>query len=385
MESVAGRPIRISAPSQSVGPTGISDLPEYDGGPRTHPAHRGMPLPVNRRRRRFPFIFLIAVGLVLGTTLGIAAAGVDPRASLLALLPGSSGAGSSAGSGGSSAAPAPVAPFPTLTAGGPSLSGGASNAAPSGTLATTGGPASTPSPGTTAEASPSIPASSGSPSPSPVPSATGGPLTVPATVRTTPRVLYHGDRHRREVALTFDDGYSPTALRQILGILKREKVVATFFPYGWAVHQDPAGWHTVVSDGYPIGNHTLRHVILTTLTAEQVTTEMTRGRRTIDLYSDGRSANFMRPPGGAFNAITAKAVLKAGYPTIVMWDVDTFDWQGPSAATITARAIRGTNGSIVLMHSGPSNTPKALPAIIANYRARGFTFVTVSEILAEQP
>ena len=194
--------------------------------------------------------------------------------------------------------------------------------------------------------------------------------------------VYNGSRAKKVVALTFDDGYNPVALRQILAILKRENIVATFFPYGWAVHKDPAGWKMVVAAGYPIGNHTLSHATLTTLPPDQVTTEMVRGHRTIDLYSGGKSINLMRPPGGAFNAVTAKAIAKAGYHTIVMWDVDTFDWQGPSAATILARAIRGTNGSIVLMHSGPLNTPKALPAIIANYRARGFTFVTVPQLLA---
>jgi peptidoglycan/xylan/chitin deacetylase (PgdA/CDA1 family) len=184
------------------------------------------------------------------------------------------------------------------------------------------------------------------------------------------------------VALTFDDGYSPVALRQILAILKREHVTATFFPYGWAVHNDPAGWKMVVAAGYPIGNHTQSHAILTRLTPQQVTSEMVRGHHTIDVYSGGTSINLMRPPGGAFNALTAKAIAKAGYNTIVMWDVDTSDWQGPSPATIFARAVRGTNGSIVLMHSGPPNTPKALTRIIANYRARGFAFVTIPELLA---
>jgi len=108
---------------------------------------------------------------------------------------------------------------------------------------------------------------------------------------------------------------------------------------------------------------------------------MIRGRKTIDLYSGGKSLNLMRPPGGNFNAATAKAIKAGGYDIMVLWDVDTFDWQGPSAETIYQRAIKGTNGSIVLMHAGPLNTPKALPRIIANYRARGFSFVTVPQLI----
>ncbi|MEO6715110.1 MAG: polysaccharide deacetylase family protein [Mycobacteriales bacterium] len=201
---------------------------------------------------------------------------------------------------------------------------------------------------------------------------------------TTARAIYNGSRANRVVALTFDDGYSPVALRQILAILKREHVAATFFPYGWATSNDPPGWKMVTAAGFPIGNHTLTHATLTSLTPAEVTEQMMRGRRTIDLYSGGKSGNYMRPPGGAFNAPTSRAIAKAGYPVIVLWDVDTFDWQGPSVATITTRAIRGTNGSIVLMHSGPPSTSKALPAIIANYRSRGFTFVTIPELLGIQ-
>jgi peptidoglycan-N-acetylglucosamine deacetylase len=224
----------------------------------------------------------------------------------------------------------------------------------------------------------------GSPAATPSPSASSGTAAPSSAVTTAPqaKAVYNGSRAKKVVALTFDDGYNPTALRQILAILKREHVTATFFPCGWAVHADPVGWHMVVEAGFPIGNHTLTHATLTQLTPDQVTSELVRGHRTIDLYSGGKSVALMRPPGGAWNAETARASAKAGYQTIVMWDVDTFDWQGPSAATILARAIKGTNGSIVLMHAGPLNTPKALPAIIANYRARGFTFVTVPQLLA---
>ncbi len=89
----------------------------------------------------------------------------------------------------------------------------------------------------------------------------------------------------------------------------------------------------------------------------------------------------MRPPGGSYTKATAQAIARAGYSTIVLWDVDARDWAGGSASTIRVRAIRGTNGSIVLMHAGPTNTVKALPAIIASYKARGFHFVTIPELL----
>ncbi len=332
---------------------------------------------MRRRRSRWPFVLIGAVAVLIGATLGMVASGVRPSSDLLAWL-----GGQAAGTASPAATDAvPTASTPRDSGAPPASGGGLGSAAPgsvspghsgSGGSATPGSPAPSRAPGSSAGSGTGATAPPGSSSP-PGPSTGSAPQARP---------VYNGSRDKKVVALTFDDGYSPVALRQILAILKREQITATFFPYGWAVHQDPEGWHMVVAAGYPIANHTLTHTILTTLTADQVTTEMTRGRRTIDLYSGGRSVDLMRPPGGAFNAVTAKAIARAGYDTIVLWDVDTFDWQGPSASTILARAIKGTNGSIVLMHSGPPNTPKALPGIIANYRSRGFTFVTVPELLA---
>jgi peptidoglycan/xylan/chitin deacetylase (PgdA/CDA1 family) len=331
-------------------------------GPRPRLAARGGeydPKPVephrlSRRRSRLPLILAGCLALVVAVSVAMAALGVQPAPQVLSWL-----------SGGSPATASP----------GPGTGVGVAASGSSGPGAGTSGPA-TPAPATSGSgvAGASAPAGASGPA-----GATGpGVQTVAATQA---KAVYHGSRAKKVVALTFDDGYNPVALRQILAILKREKITATFFPYGWAVAKDPAGWKMVVAAGYPIGNHTQSHATLTQLTPAQVTSEMVRGRRTIDLYSGAPSVNLMRPPGGAFNAPTARAIAKASYNTIVMWDVDTSDWQGASAATIKARAIRGTNGSIVLMHSGPLNTPKALPGIIASYRARGFTFVTVPELI----
>jgi peptidoglycan/xylan/chitin deacetylase (PgdA/CDA1 family) len=320
---------------------------------------------MNRRRSRLPLVLLGAVAIVLGVGLGVVA--------------------SSPGSGilGQPASPsAPVGGSLTAYRSGDPASGASSGVGPS--VAPSGGASAGPS----AAVGPSGSGSGAQPTSSPSGSAqasagSGGSVNPsPATDTGKPaRAVHNGSRSKPVVALTFDDGYNPTALRQILAVLKKENITATFFPYGWAVDKDPDGWHMVVAAGYPIGNHTLTHTVLTTETPEQEYQEMVRGRATIDLYSGGTSVNLMRPPGGKYDAVTAREVAKAGYPIMVLWDVDTLDWKGPSPDVIFHRAIKGTNGSIVLMHAGPVNTPKALPRIIANYRARGFTFVTVPQLL----
>ena len=125
----------------------------------------------------------------------------------------------------------------------------------------------------------------------------------------------------------------------------------------------------------------MSHADLSKLTPAQVTDQLVRGREAINAWSGGTSINLMRPPYGAYTKADLPAIGAAGYGTVVLWDVDTLDWTGNSVSTIVSRAITGANGSIILMHAGPANTPKALPAIIAWYRAHGYTFVTVPQLL----
>jgi peptidoglycan/xylan/chitin deacetylase (PgdA/CDA1 family) len=208
-----------------------------------------------------------------------------------------------------------------------------------------------------------------------------GPPTPAASAAYAIPVYRHGSRTARLVALTFDDGFSPSATLRILQVLEREDVVATFFPYGWAVSRNASVWRRVADAGHPIANHTQSHRVLTRLSEAQVLRELTDARRTVERVTGKSMAPLLRPPGGAWNAATARAAKKAGIRAIVLWDVDPQDWRGLSARTISARSVVGTNGSIVLLHAGPAATASALRSIIRSYRSRGFEFVTVPQIL----
>jgi peptidoglycan/xylan/chitin deacetylase (PgdA/CDA1 family) len=194
-------------------------------------------------------------------------------------------------------------------------------------------------------------------------------------------VYRHGSRAKRLVALTFDDGFNPSATLKILGVLESEGVVATFFPYGWAVSRNASVWRRVAAAGHSFANHTQGHKVLTRLSHAQVVKELTDARRTVERVTGKKMVPLLRPPGGAWNAATARAAKAAGIRGIVLWDVDPQDWRGYSASTIAARSVVGKNGSIVLLHAGPSATPSALRSIIRSYRSRGFSFVTVEQIL----
>jgi peptidoglycan/xylan/chitin deacetylase (PgdA/CDA1 family) len=88
-----------------------------------------------------------------------------------------------------------------------------------------------------------------------------------------------------------------------------------------------------------------------------------------------------RPPYGAWNKTVIEAARDAGYPTVLLWDVDSRDWGSTAPAALRA-AVRGRDGSVVLMHCGPSVTPTILEAVIDAYQKRGFGFVTVPQLLS---
>jgi peptidoglycan/xylan/chitin deacetylase (PgdA/CDA1 family) len=115
-----------------------------------------------------------------------------------------------------------------------------------------------------------------------------------------------------------------------------------------------------------------------------VQAQLEEARTTIERITGVPMVDVFRPPYGAWNASVLREAAAAGCLAAVLWDVDARDWTGIPASAIAARAEAGTNGSIVLMHAGPAQTPLALPAIIAWYRAHGYAFVTIPELLGAQ-
>jgi len=198
-------------------------------------------------------------------------------------------------------------------------------------------------------------------------------------------VVYSGSRTARVVALTFDDGWSAENTRRIFDILRRRHVMATFFPYARAVTGAPALWKAIAAAGYPIANHTTNHPDLTTLPGWRVRAELETARTTIERITGRPMVRVFRPPYGAWNATVLQEAAAAGFVTAVLWDVSSADTaQHSSWGSIARAAMRGTNGSIVLMHGGPDVTPAILDSVITSYASRGFKFVTIPELLGSK-
>jgi peptidoglycan/xylan/chitin deacetylase (PgdA/CDA1 family) len=205
------------------------------------------------------------------------------------------------------------------------------------------------------------------------------------TLSYTPAVRMAGAQHR-ELALTFDDGPGPYTLR-LLSVLRRTHTAATFFEVGVGEQYFHAGTSAIVKLGYPIGDHTWSHPDMAGLSRTQQQAELLQEAHAIARYGAPFPRMF-RPPYGDWNATTLR-LLRKDHMLMVLWSLDTDDWQLPGVHTIVQRVLSGAKpGAIVLMHDAGGNrseTIAALPTIIRGLRRRGYKLVTVPQLLLDNP
>ncbi|HEY1351398.1 MAG TPA: polysaccharide deacetylase family protein [Ktedonobacteraceae bacterium] len=198
------------------------------------------------------------------------------------------------------------------------------------------------------------------------------------------RFFYHGNVHRPEVALTFDDGPSPVYTPQVLGILQKYKIKATFFDIGSMVEAYPELAKAELKAGHIVGNHTLTHADLPMLSPEAIKAQIQQSSDEIK-RATGVRPTFIRPPYGDVDASTLKEINILAL-TIVLWNNEAQDWASPGTSVIVARILdMARNGAIILLHDGGgtrSQTVEALPGIIEQLHGHGYAFVKMDELVA---
>jgi len=180
-------------------------------------------------------------------------------------------------------------------------------------------------------------------------------------------------------ALTFDDGPHRTVTRQILDILNQEGVRATYFPVGRIAERQGDLIHDFVAAGHEIGNHSLTHSDLRKMDATGARYEIAETNRI--LRSFGANPVLFRPPYGRYSD-ELLTIARDEHMGSVLWSVDTRDWQVRNADKIVSQIkLGGLPGNVFLMHSTYPSTAQALPRVIAELKAKGCEFVTLSEWL----
>ncbi len=177
------------------------------------------------------------------------------------------------------------------------------------------------------------------------------------------------------VALTFDDGPSGRFTRRLLEGLAERDVQATFFLCGYRLEQYPKLAREIVAAGHEVGVHGYSHKSMCAMTAGELSREI---RDTLPLLPG--EVRLLRPPGGACNRCIEEQARQLGL-AILQWSVDPKDWCLDDAGEITRRVLQKVqDGDVILLHDMSDSSVDAALSIVDALQARGFRFVTASQL-----
>lgn len=194
--------------------------------------------------------------------------------------------------------------------------------------------------------------------------------------------IAHGSRKKAQIALTFHGAGDPVIVQKLLAIFKSTGTPISVFAIGTWLKGYPAVARQIVDAGYDLGNHTMNHFQMKTLSAVKVDSEIAECAAELKKLI-GNHGKWFRPSGTQYsNAIIRQSALKFGYGQCIAYDVDSHDYQDVGKKIVLSdisSAIK--NGSIVSMHFGHQDTIDAMPTILQNLDAKGLTPVTLTTLL----
>jgi peptidoglycan-N-acetylglucosamine deacetylase len=195
-----------------------------------------------------------------------------------------------------------------------------------------------------------------------------------------------GGRQTREIALTFDDGPGVDT-DNLLNLLQRLDVPATFFMLGRNVTEFPQTMQRLIDSGLPLDDHSMDHPNLSQLSADDQRAQIAGAAKVIE-NAGAAYPRLFRPPYGAYNQ-TTHDVLGGLRMLSVLWSVDSQDWKKPGVDGIVGNVLSAVHpGAIILMHDGGgdrSQTIAAVERIVPELRRQGYRFVTVPRLLLDDP
>ncbi|MDR7317305.1 peptidoglycan-N-acetylmuramic acid deacetylase [Brevibacillus nitrificans] len=195
--------------------------------------------------------------------------------------------------------------------------------------------------------------------------------------------VFLGDTSKKELYLTFDNGYENGYTASILDTLLARKVPAIFFVTGHYVKDQPELLKRMAAEGHLIGNHSWSHPDMTTIPNEKVKEELTKVQDAVAQIAGQKEMRYLRPPRGIFSDRTLAVSKELGY-TNVFWSVAYRDWD--------TKVIRGWKfaydnvmaqlhpGAVILLHSVSKDNADALGAIIDEARKQGYEFKSLDQL-----
>ncbi|MEU9952306.1 polysaccharide deacetylase family protein [Streptomyces poriferorum] len=233
--------------------------------------------------------------------------------------------------------------------------------------------------------------SAGSPAASPtrpeperraVTSGAHAPAPTPHRIPGQPVQIDHGPRDRARVALTFHGQGDPAVARTVLGAAERAGARVTVLAVGSWLDEHPEMARRILDGGHDLGNHTQRHIDISSMDETRAYAEITDCAQRLRRLT-GSIGTWFRPSRTRYaTPLVQRLAVRAGYPHVLSYDVDSLDFTSPGAAAVT-RKVAGEirNGSVVSMHFGYADTVAALPLLLTELDRRGLRAVTTTELL----
>ncbi len=200
-------------------------------------------------------------------------------------------------------------------------------------------------------------------------------------------IIKKGNSKDKVIALTFDDGPDKDFTPQIIDILKKHNVKATFFVTGEKVGYYPEIVKRQFDEGHEIGNHTFTHINVSKRNYNEIYEEITKTQDIINEVT-GKEPQIFRPPYRALSTDMC-FIVQQKKMNIVLWsNLDPRDWSNPGVNSIVDTILtKAENGSIILLHdynkvrNNKSQTIQAIDIVIPKLKEMGYEFVTVSELI----
>jgi polysaccharide deacetylase family sporulation protein PdaB len=195
--------------------------------------------------------------------------------------------------------------------------------------------------------------------------------------------VYSVENGKKTVALTFDAAYGADKTSAIMDVLEREGVDATFFLVGFWVKNFPDKAKEIAERGFEIGTHSNVHGHMSKMGASEIKDDLDASMQRIR-QATGITPTVFRAPYGEYDDKVISVAESLGLMT-VQWSVDSLDWKNISKATIVERVrVKAHPGCIVLMHNNSDFVVDALPEIIAYFKAEGYEFCRVGDMIYRQ-
>ena len=195
--------------------------------------------------------------------------------------------------------------------------------------------------------------------------------------------IQHGPRDIKKVALTFHGAGAPDYADPLLKLFKASNTKISVFAVGTWLVSEPSVASRIIGDGHDLGNHTMTHTQMKTISAKRVDSEITGCANELTKLIGNHGAWF-RPSGTQFSTSTIRtAAVKYGYGQCISYEVDSEDFKDVSKSKMVSNVMNNVkNGSIISMHFGHKVTLDAMPTILDKLHAKGLTPVTLTELLA---